>query len=121
MKYALVAMVVYVCVVSLFQAFNGSLTGFLVFILSVLLMFILFGWKARQIDQPPISILLKIARFFPPKYARNLKQEISDLRVEYYKALVERNFWQARFILTSYYFGISWSLLNWLGERVKGV
>ncbi|HLM01069.1 MAG TPA: hypothetical protein VK400_08420 [Pyrinomonadaceae bacterium] len=81
---------------------------------------ILFTIKKR-VDTPPASFLLKISNLLPKKYRRNLEQEISDMRLEYYEALSERRIWQARCIIASYYIGLCWSVVMWISDKVRKV
>jgi hypothetical protein len=76
---------------------------------------------AIKIKNPPTSFLLKIANLLPEKCAKDLTQNISDMRLEYYEALSEKNIWRARFIVYSYYIGLSWSVVMWISDKVKEV
>jgi hypothetical protein len=79
-----------------------------------------FGEKSR-IKKPPASFLLKFADLLPKKYSENLKQEVSDLRLEYTEALSEKKIWRARFIASFYYIGLSWAVMMCISEKVKKV
>ncbi len=73
----------------------------------------------KKLTKPPFSFLSNVAKLLPAKYARNLEQEISDLRIEYNDALVQKNSWRARCIVAEYYVGLSWSAVKWIAERAK--
>ncbi|HEX8247913.1 MAG TPA: hypothetical protein VF599_07060 [Pyrinomonadaceae bacterium] len=75
--------------------------------------------RANKIEKPPASFLLKVADLLPKKNRQNLEQEISDMRIEYYDALNEKNIWRARFIVAYYYVGLSWSGIMWIPDKVK--
>jgi hypothetical protein len=77
--------------------------------------------KSSLIKVPPISLLLKVADLLPKKYRDNLTQEVSDMCLEYYEALDEKNIWRARFIVAFYYVGLSWSVVMWISDKVKEV
>lgn len=81
----------------------------------------LFLTKKNRIKNPPASFLLKIADLLPKKYSENLKQEVSDLRLEYNEALSEKKIWRARFIASFYYIGLTWAAVMWISEKVKKV
>ncbi|HEX8370428.1 MAG TPA: hypothetical protein VF604_17910 [Pyrinomonadaceae bacterium] len=86
--------------------------------------FLIINSKNRakeKISSPPASILLKLAGFLPKKHRETLIQEISDMRFEYSEALSEKKFWQARFIVCSYYIGFGWSVVMWVSDRRKEV
>ncbi|HYP51287.1 MAG TPA: hypothetical protein VEQ34_10125, partial [Pyrinomonadaceae bacterium] len=87
---------------------------------------IILSFKAKTktfrngtLKKPPAYLLQKIALLLPEKYRRDIEQNISDMRVEYYEALSEEKIWQARFIITFYYFGLSWSVVIWISNKIK--
>lgn len=87
------------------------------------------GKKYKEIDKtditkvksPPASFLLKIANLLPENNSKNLRQEISDMRLEYYEALFQKRFWRARCILAFYYIGLVWSLVMLVSDKAKEV
>jgi len=80
-----------------------------------------FSKIKERIKTPPASSLLKLSKLLPAKYCQILEQEISDMRLDYYKALREKNIWQARCITVFYYIGLSWSVVMWIADKVKKV
>lgn len=75
--------------------------------------------KDKSVKRPPASTLLSIIHLLPEKPRKCLEQEISDMRLEYYEALAEKNVLHARCIVISYYTGIGWSSVVWTAERIK--
>lgn len=77
--------------------------------------------KEKQIKNPPANFLLKIANFLPERFGKDLEQNISDMRLEYYEALSEKKTWRARFIVAFYYVGLGWSAVMWISHKAKEV
>jgi hypothetical protein len=74
-----------------------------------------------KLNKAPGSILLRLVNLLPKRYAKDLTQNISDMRLEYYEALSEKNIWRARFIAADYYIGLSWSVVRWISDKAKEV
>lgn len=74
-----------------------------------------------KFKKPPGSLLLKFSGLFNAKYRRKLLEEISDMRIEYYEALSDKNITEANRIVARYYLGIAWSTLIWIANRIKDV
>lgn len=74
---------------------------------------------AVKIKPSPATFLLRIADLLPAKYAFDLRQNVSDLRIEYYEALKEHKFWRAKIIIAAYYIGIGWTVIRWVMNKIK--
>jgi hypothetical protein len=81
----------------------------------------LIEYSDNIIQQPPASFLLKIADLLPKKYQQDLQQNISDMRLEYCEALLEKKFWRAKCIVGFYYIGLGWSVVMWISDKAKEV
>lgn len=77
--------------------------------------------QSARIEKPPGWILIKVADFLPPQLRRNLIQEVSDMRLEYYEALCEKNIRRGRFIVVFYHIGLGLSVVSWISYRLKEV
>jgi hypothetical protein len=71
------------------------------------------------IIKPPCSTLLKLSKYLPPKYAKDLEQNISDMRLEHYDALAQKSIRQAKLIIFYYYLGLFWTGIKWVADRIK--
>jgi hypothetical protein len=80
-----------------------------------------FVFEKNKTENPPFSLLLKIADLLPKKQRKSLIQEVSDMRLEYYEALSEKKTWRAKCIVAFYYIGLSWSVVMWISDKVKEV
>ncbi len=72
-----------------------------------------------KVTNPPGHFFARIADLLPKKHRESLEQEISDMRLEYYEAVSEKNIWRARFIIAFYYIGLGWSVVMWSSDKVK--
>jgi hypothetical protein len=77
--------------------------------------------RSKEIKKCPGQFLLRLAEYLPNRQAKKLKQEISDMRLEYYEALNEEKIWRAKFIVAFYYIGLSWSVVMWISDKAKEV
>lgn len=117
--------------VSFLFASQGSLekVGFITFsflFLGITLSITIFHYVFRKIfletiKNPPATFLSRVAELLPSKYKKNLKQNISDMRIEYFNARQERKNWEARVIVASYYTGLCWSVVMWISDKIKEV
>lgn len=73
------------------------------------------------IKKHPASFLVFIASFLPKKYKDILNQEASDMLLEYYDALSEKNIWRAKIIVGFYYAGLVWSIVIWISHKIKEI
>lgn len=76
-------------------------------------------FEKNNIKKPPFWFLMQISSFLPNKYGQIVEQNVSDLRIEYYEALAEKNIWKARCIVGFYYTGLSWTVVQWIVGRLK--
>lgn len=80
-----------------------------------------FYKRFRQIRTPPGSFILKLAKLLVKEYRSRLEQEVCDMRIEYYEAYAEGDFFRAKCVIGNYYLGIIWSSLIWIATRIKEV
>lgn len=85
------------------------------------LIVLLWEEKRSPINPSPGSLFLEFANLLPRKYRTSIRQEISDLRLEYHEAVYRRHAWIARAIIISYYIGLVWSIIVSLFDRSKEV
>lgn len=75
-------------------------------------------WRLRN---PPGTFILKSAHLLSKKHYHKFEQEISDLRLEYFEALSEKNNRRARGLVICYYCGLLWSMVIWIASRIKEI
>lgn len=101
---------------------------FMIFLVGTYLGYLLFFTRPlseqkhshkKQIKNPPFSFLLKISEALPKKYAKDLTQNVSDMRLEYYEAVAEGRIWRPKTIIASYYVGLTWSIASWVISKVR--
>ena len=78
-----------------------------------------FGKSTARVKRPPASFLAKVADLLPKKHRESFKQEISDMRLEYYEALNEKKIWRAKCIIVFYHIGLCWSVVMWISDKGK--
>lgn len=71
----------------------------------------------NNLSKLPGKIIVKVANYLPQRESANVLQEVSDMRLEYYEALSNRNETRARGIVIVYYVGLMYSISVFLMRR----
>jgi FlaA1/EpsC-like NDP-sugar epimerase len=75
----------------------------------------------RRGQKTSVALLLKIADLLPRKQRQILQQEALSMNEEYDEAILFGKKLRAKVIIVAYYFGLCWSVVMWISDKVKEV
>lgn len=107
-------------------AFIVDPKGFVFFIIKLFLKSFSNGPKNKS-DNSSIAVaakgnlLMRFAGVLPKKVRICIEQSVSDMRIDYFDALNEKNQTKATIVVIWFYFGLVWMSLDFLVAKIKGL
>lgn len=67
------------------------------------------------------NFLMRVANVLPKGARICIEQSVSDMRIEYFDALSEKNKTKAKIVIICFYFSLMWAFLDFAGAKIKSL